>query len=330
MHFLSCGLFDGCVVVALDLSKAFDKVNHAILYSKLKSTVPASFTNLIFNYLYQRTVHVKIQNKETDTFYVKNGVPQGSVFGPCLFNLFIADFVPLYNTTEIIKYADDITLIIPYSSDHLDNVTAEIKHFKMWCSCNKMEVNDDKTQVMPILKRNVMYKYSDNFKISTSLKILGITFSKNLHCTQHFNEVCGKASRNIYLLKRLSHICSRKDLYTIYRSKILSIISYGLPLFTNITQSSLDQIKRVNKKCHTIICSDDPCCCDTLDIQLMQKKQILRLIKKLTIINTPLSSLFPNKSKTGRYILPRAKTTRKVKSFIFKACQVFNANFSRS
>ena len=129
-----------------------------------------------------------------------------------------------------------------------------------------------------------------------------------------------------FIYSSVSAIFALEKAYT----QFIEYFHYGLPLFTNITKSSLNQTKRVNKKCHTIICSDDPCCCDTLDIQLMQKKQILRLIKKLTIINTPLSSLFPNKSKTGRYILPRAKTTRKVKSFIFKACQVFNANFSRS
>ena len=252
------------------------------------------------------------------------------VFWPESFYIYIYDFNALHNFTVVIKYADDITLLIPYSSSKPDYVTEEINHFNTWCTTNRMTININKTQIMPILKRSAKYIYSDNFFMTTNIKILGFTFCNNLNFNQHFKNVCSRACRNIYLLKRLKNICSQKDLQTIYHTKVTSIIYYGLPLFTNITRSSLESINRINRKCHKIICEQENCSCVIEDTLNLQKEQIIRLLGVINHNNLLVKSIIPDKSKSGRFLLPKAKLSRNQKTFIFTACKIFNNFFIRT
>ena len=98
--------------IYLDLSKAFDSLNHKILLSKLKYY---GFQNesltLLDSYLHGRRQFVQLDNCVSDNYDVHCGIPQGSVLGPLLFNIFINDITKIQSLFDFIMYADDTTLV---------------------------------------------------------------------------------------------------------------------------------------------------------------------------------------------------------------------------
>jgi len=312
---------NGCIIIALDFSKAFDTVNHVHLIAKISNTVSIKASHLIHNYLYQRTAAVMIDNKHGEKINLLKGVPQGSCLGPALFNVYISDLTPYYENTTIIKYADDITLILPITTDINTRTTDEINHVKKWCLQNKMKLNEAKTQILPILKRK---KSLDNFSFKTcdSLRFLGIIIDKKLSFTEHFSQQCIKASRNIYLLKALTKICNPRELNTIFISKITSIIEYCLPAISNISYASLIKIQRIYKRCAHITQSEER------DVTASQCQQIMKLFISLQHKDV-FHEFLPQKLTSGRYFIPVICNNLHRHSFFIRAAFLFNESFTR-
>ena len=108
-----------CDVIYIDLSKAFDTVDHELLIGKL-GLFPI-YIKWFHNYLTNRTFKVKIGNTVSNLSKINNGIPQGSPLGPLLFNIFINDLCPLVTNSMLLLYADDIKIIKDVNSN-IDNV----------------------------------------------------------------------------------------------------------------------------------------------------------------------------------------------------------------
>ena len=138
-------------VVAIDLSKAFDSLCHNLLLAKLKSCgVGNSAIDLIRSYLHGRKQRVKCNNAFSDWLPVQCGVPQGSLLGPLLFNIYMNDISSLVTRASIRLYADDTTT---YDSDQCSaslelSINTDIKVLDRWFCDNYLTVNAGKTQAM--------------------------------------------------------------------------------------------------------------------------------------------------------------------------------------
>ena len=143
-------------LVLLDLSAAFDTIDHHILLTRLSSTfgITGPALDLLTSYLKDRNHFVQIDSHSSDTAPLTSGVPQGSVLGPLLFTLYTTPLTHLLQDSSVSfhLYADDTQLYVSFSSDdHLDSLThlsLTLDAVYSWLSCNRLVVNPSKTEYL--------------------------------------------------------------------------------------------------------------------------------------------------------------------------------------
>ena len=195
----------------MDLSKAFDSMNHGLLIAKLHAYgLSIEALELIQNYLSNWKQRVKLNSTFSTWKEIKVGVPQGSVLGPLLFNVFINDIFLFVNKPKICNYADDTTIYACHTD--LNNIIKNLEAYgsilSNWFSSNFMKLNDDKCHLMIFGNtKNVTTINIGNAEIkeSYSEKLLGITFDKKLSFKQHIENLCKKANQKLHALARVSY-----------------------------------------------------------------------------------------------------------------------------
>ena len=149
------------VNVYLDLSKAFDCLDHNILLSKLKfDGLNDNALRLLKNYLSDRDQYVQLGNTKSQLHGISRGIPQGSVMGPLLFNIVINDLNAATKQIDLIMYADDTTLISTLETfgntnrptEIENNISNEISKITTWLHSNKLKLNASKSKFMIFFK----------------------------------------------------------------------------------------------------------------------------------------------------------------------------------
>ena len=196
----------------MDLSKAFDTLNHNLLIAKLHAYgFSKQALELVKSYLTNRWQRTKINTSFSSWSELLLGVPQGSVLGPLLFNIYINDLFWLNEETDVCNYADDTTF---YACDqNLNNLLLRLEHDALlaikWFECNYMKLNKDKCHLLVSgRKYEACWAKVGPEKIweSSHQKLLGITIDKNLTFKHHISNICSKAGQKLTALSRLSRL----------------------------------------------------------------------------------------------------------------------------
>ena len=236
---IKCDLDKGNLPVAifLDLSKAFDTLDHLILLKKLSFYgIKNKALDLFKNYLKDRKQYVNVYNIESHLQTIKTGVPQGSILGPLLFLIYINDISNAF--FEMIKYADDSTIYKSIKMSNFDtslsNINNELDKIADWLKLNKLSLNVKKSKHMVfhnIWKRVPSFHLKiDGNSIDkiTNFSFLGLTINENLTWKNHVNVISNKISRISGLLNRLKFYLPTNTKIRIYNSLILPHCYYGI------------------------------------------------------------------------------------------------------
>ena len=199
-------------MILMDLSKAFDCMPHDLLIAELKAYgFGLQGLRLIANYLSDRKQRVKVGSPCSDWLQTKTGVPQGSVLGPLLFNIFLNDCIYIVEHSEVCNFADDNTIFS--CDDTFESVASNLKQDMSQAisgfKTNQMVANPSKCQVMLLGLRTddsiVLDIGNASIDVVSSVKLLEITIDSKLKFDQHVAKLCQKANNKISAFSRVSH-----------------------------------------------------------------------------------------------------------------------------
>ena len=219
--------------LSMDLSKAFDCMPHALLVAKLHAYgISLDACQLVTSYLIDRRQRVKISHEFSEWSIINRGVPQGSVLGPILFNIFVNDLFYIDIGSQIANYADDNNLY--HSSMSLDDLTFTIQNDACaaveWCVENHMNPNADKFQCT-IMNRKGSVSAAITIQDSTinsadHISILGVKLDARLNFDLHVSDIVKRASKQINVLKRISKFLDEKSRINVYNTFIAANFNY--------------------------------------------------------------------------------------------------------
>lgn len=292
------------VTIFLDLSKAFDSINHQILLRKLPYYgFSAKSVNLVTSYLANRNQYVDINGNLSQFKPLPTGVPQGSILGPLLFNIYVNDLPLVSACFNFITYADDSTLV--FSVPHRHNI-AEInniinREFSMvndWFKANKLQLNAMKTNYMVFrgkraqsLSLNIKVG-DDNISEVDNFKFLGLWLSFDLSWSKHIDQVSIKISRATGAIRKLGSFFPCKILLFLYHSLVGSHLTFHILNWGETNEKAFKLQKRAIRAVHNAhyLAHTSPIfrSCGALKVQDLYRTALLKFYYKFLNRNLPL------------------------------------------
>ena len=243
-------------IIMLDYAKAFDTINHSILLHKLKKFgISGKVGKWIANFLLNRNQKVAINGFQSKPSQVISGVPQGTILGPVLFLVYIADITDNITKSKVSSYADDskVSKEIKTEQDGKDLQEDTNKLYK-WTSNNLMEFNTTKFEVLKIgpnsdLKKNIKYSNPIGEEIPETdvTKDLGVYFNSSGDFSDHIKIKVSKAKQIAGYIMRT--FLSRKPeiLLILLRSLVLPIIDYSSIIWNPHTFQDIATLESVQR-----------------------------------------------------------------------------------
>ena len=251
--------------ILTDLLKAFDCILHDLLIAKLAAYgFDYQSLRIMESFLSNRQQRTKINNAFSRYSEIKYGVPQGSILGPLLFNVYICDIFFDIIECDIASYADDNT---PYNFDFsLDNVISNLEKFTNsllnWFRENHMKANADKCHLLVSSNESCTAKIED-FSINNSTEE---KFDSNLSFENHVTSLCKKASQKLHALARISHYMDLNKRRNLMKAFITSQFSYCPLIWMFHSRSLNNKINRIHERALRLVYQINLSFFDLLDL----------------------------------------------------------------
>jgi len=250
------------VGVYLDLSKAFDTVNHEILLSKLLHYgIRGNAYKWFKSYLENRKQVTCVNRYASKTELVNIGVPQGSVLGPILFLLYVNDMYKCIGEEGLRIFADDTNLFISGNSfeNIIERTEQKLHHLYCWFAANHLTLNIDKTMCsLFTLKRN---KNCRNPKLNdieiqrvAAVKYLGVFIDEKLNWQTHIDYICKKLNKLQGALHYLAQFLPEQLVTQVYNAYVLPHITYGIEVYGTCCKTTLKKLERIQNRMLKILC----------------------------------------------------------------------------
>lgn len=343
-------------VLFIDLSKAFDTVNHNVLLYKLKAFGICENSLLWFkSYLCNRKQCVGWNGILSKSQNITIGIPQGSILGPLFFILYVNDYPKCLNYSHATIYADDTSQDV--SDKSVDIIEYKLKEDLIcameWMKNNKLTMNLKKTQCMLIGTIQRLSKCRklcievNNVIIETVdvAKLLGVNIDCSLTWSYHIDCLTKKISKKIGVLGRLKSFMSSFALLKVYNSVIFPHFNYCCTIWSSAKNAAnIDKIFKLQKRAARIILKEK--CVMTPSVVLFNKLKWMPMpdyfvYRKAILVFKSLNHLVPEYLNVFKYVhqistrstrqsshnllyIPKSKTEYYKKSFVISGSYLWN------
>ena len=252
------------VLVLLDLSAAFDTIDHAILINTLRDRfgITSSALQWIKSYLSGRFQTVIINGAHSRKVSLEFGVPQGSGLGPLLFVLYaqpVADIIRSFGLDFHI-YADDTQIYVSFNpkspediSQSMERISKCVSALKKWMTIRWLKFNDAKTEVIVISTPHQIKQHpipsmqvgASTITTSNSVRNLGVQFDSILNLEEHVSNTCKSAYFQIHCIGRIRKYLSTESAKTITHALVTSRLDYCNSLLFGLPNTLINKLQRV-------------------------------------------------------------------------------------
>ena len=247
------------LMVLLDLSKAFDSTDHAKLLVKLRSLgVSCTALEWFRSYMHDRQQYIRIGSEMSGMCQSTHGVPQGSILGPALFNVYINDMpgVPDYCSLE--PYVDDSKLHLSFLVKDIDGaarkITEDLRKVAAWCCQNSLLINPDKTKLLLIGTRQIQNTPTDldlhvtllgkELRPVVSARDLGVYMDATLSFDEHITSVTSCLSSRSQI-NRIKYPLDRNTLLNVINALVFSKLYYCSSVWSSTTKKNINKLQNV-------------------------------------------------------------------------------------
>ena len=297
---------------------------HNLLIAKLKAYgFDFSACRLIASYLTNRRQRVKIGDARSKWALLSKGVPQGSILGPLLFNVFMNDFFLFIERCQLYNYADDdfLSHISSNPTEAMESLVHDGNISINWFKSNGMLANPDKFQFLALSSNTV-----PNFDLvlngitltsESHVKALGVVIDNKLNFSEHIRVICKKAARQLNALARISKFLDISTRSVIYKSFVSCIFHYCPLVWHFCGKVNNSKLEKVQERALRIINNDYVSSYEeiiskskTSSVLISRLRMLLcEVYKSVNQLNpTYISELF--KTKEFSYALRKSRATK--------------------
>ena len=261
---------DASILTLLDLSAAFDTIDHMTLFKRLQITygISGSALSWFSSYLSNRTQSVSINDSSSTEVNLSFGVPQGSVLGPVLFIMYTKPLSQLIisHSVESQSFADDTQLYQSVSPStivsSLSNLELCIRDIKSWMVQNKLKLNDDKTEALFIHSSSKQLSYPQPACISVcdtqipfahSAKNLGVSISDDMSVDSQVQTICNSAYCELRRIGTIRHLLSVHTAKILVCAFVLSKLDYCNSLLYGCPQHLIYKLQKVQNSAARLV-----------------------------------------------------------------------------
>ena len=271
----------------MDLRKAFDTVNHLLLLRELRVIgVDDKMVDWFASYLGNRTQQSRVNGALSDRKPVCCGVPQGSVLGPLLFNIYINNIIKNLQHSRYYMYADDLALLVSGKDINIIHqlLQLDLNCVDKWCAEHRLTINAEKTKVLwcfsarkPLNLDDLDFVMKDiPLKTVSHFDYLGVRIDCHLSFTPYCSKVRNSLLNKLYNMRKLRRYMDKSLTLTLYKQMVLPVMDFG--------DFVIEGAPKLSRACFQTIQNHFlRCCLDVKDPQLLSREVIheLCLCKKL-------------------------------------------------